>query len=52
MVEEKGEITTGEVSFAFSVSSPTAYNDLQALERAGYVLRQGKGRGSHYILIR
>ena len=52
MVEEKGEITTGEVSFALSVSSPTAYNDLQALDRAGYLLRQGKGRGSHYVLIR
>ncbi len=40
MVEEKGEITTGEVSFALDVSSPTAYNDLQALDRAGYLLRQ------------
>ncbi len=52
MVEENGEITTGEVSFTFSVSAPTAYNDLQTLERAGYVVRQGKGRGSHYLLIR
>lgn len=52
MVEEKGEITTGEVSSALDVSSPTAYNDLQALDRAGYLLRQGKGRGSHYVLIR
>lgn len=52
MVEEKGEITTGEVSFTLSVSSPTAYNDLQALERAGYVVRQGNGRGSRYLIIR
>ncbi len=52
MVEEKGEITTGEVSFAFSVSTPTAYNDLQALERAGYVVRKGKGRGSHYLIVK
>jgi len=52
MVEEKGEITTGEVSFTFSVSAPTAYNDLQALERAGYVVRKGKGRGSHYLLVK
>ncbi|HPR99129.1 MAG TPA: ATP-binding protein [Methanomassiliicoccales archaeon] len=52
VIQEKGKITTGEVSFIMSVSVPTAYNDLQALERAGYVVRQGKGRGSHYLIIR
>lgn len=52
IIREKGRITTGEVSFMLSVSVPTAYNDLQALERAGYVVRKGKGRGSHYLLIK
>ncbi len=51
-IQEKGKITTGEVSFMMSVSVPTAYNDLQALERAGYVVRKGKGRGSYYLLIK
>jgi len=52
VIQEKGKITTGEVSFMLSVSVPTAYNDLQALERAGYVVRKGQGRGSHYLLIK
>ena len=52
VIQEKGKITTGEVSFMMSVSVPTAYNDLQALEKAGYVLRKGKGRGSYYLMIK
>lgn len=50
VLEQNGQITTGEVSFLLGVSAPTAYNDLQDLKEKGYIRRQGKGRGSVYRL--
>jgi len=49
-VQEHGAITTSEYRLVTQSSERQASRDLQALQGSGILLRQGKGRATHYVL--
>ncbi|MBU1662006.1 MAG: helix-turn-helix domain-containing protein [Chloroflexi bacterium] len=51
-VGEHGRITTAEYRNLEGVSDVTAYRDLQGLCKEGLLVRHGKGRGTHYVLMK
>jgi len=48
---DHGRITTAEYGGLVGVSDVTAYRDLNDLCEKGLLMRRGKGRGTHYVVV-